>query len=211
MRCWCVSLLLLTCATGCAVTRDVLISTKPSDADLSIDGLSAGKAPLTETFRFSVDAERHTVTAKRFGYKDTSATVGKDDPASPMLIELRPASKHVNFTVLPVPGIVSIDGKVLSPDPVTQISADLEFAIDAQDHWLSHTVSVERPGYKKVEQKINWGDASPEYVLNLDTMRKDLSITTTPPGRRGVDQRRDSGNQPDQLHRLSVSGKARHQ
>lgn len=182
MRCWCVSLLILICATGCAITRDVVISTKPGDADLSIDGLPAGRAPLTQTFRFTADAERHSVTAKRFGYKDTTVTVGKDDPESPMLVVLPPSTKHVNFTVLPVPGIVSIDGKALSPDPVTQMSTELEFAIDGQDHWLSHTVSVERPGYKKVEQKINWGDLSPEYVLNLDTMRKDLSITTTPAG-----------------------------
>ena len=182
MRCWCVSLLLLLCATGCAVTRDVTVLTKPGDADLSIDGLPSGKSPLTQTLSFATEAETHSITAKRFGYKDTSITVGKDEPPSPMLIELRPVTKHVNFTVLPVPGIISIDGKPLSPDPVTQMSTELEFDIDPQNHWLSHTVSVERPGYKRVEQKVNWGDVSGEYVLNLDVMRKDLSITTTPSG-----------------------------
>ncbi len=184
MRCRCVSLLLLLlgCATGCAITRDVFISTKPADADLSIDGLPVGRAPLTQTLTFTNPAERHPVTARRFGYKDTVVSVGKDDPPSPIFIELRPATKHVSFTVLPVPGIISIDGKALSPDPVTQMSTELEFSIDAQNHWLSHTVSAERPGYRKIEQKVNWTDPSPDYYLNLDTMRKDLSITTTPSG-----------------------------
>jgi len=182
MRCWCLSMLLLMCAMGCAATRDVVIVTKPADADLSVDGLPSGRSPLTQTLSFAAETETHAITARRFGYKDANVTIGKDDPPSPVLIELRPSTKHVNFTVLPVPGILSIDGKPLSPDPVTQLSTELEFYVDDQNHWLSHSVSAERPGYKKVEQKINWGDVSGEYVLNLDVMRKDLAITTTPSG-----------------------------
>jgi Tol biopolymer transport system component len=182
MRCWCVSVLLLMCATGCAVTRDMTVLTKPGDADLYVDGVPSGKSPLTQTLSFATETETHSITAKRFGYKDATVGVSKEDPPSPLLIELRPSTKHVNFTVLPVPGIISIDGKSLSPDPVTQMSTELEFYVDPQNRWLSHTVSVERPGYKRVEQKINWGDVSGEYVLNLDVMRKDLSITTTPSG-----------------------------
>jgi Tol biopolymer transport system component len=173
---------MLMCASGCAITRDVMISTRQADADISIDGAPPVKAPLTQTFRFATDTETHSITARRFGYKDSVVTVTKDDPPSPLTIDMHPASKRVNFTVVPVPGIISIDGKMLSPDPVTQTSVDLEFFVDAQNHWLPRSVSVERPGFKKYEQKLNWGDASGEYVLNLDVMRKDLAITTTPPG-----------------------------
>jgi Tol biopolymer transport system component len=188
MRCWYGSLsahgliLLLVCGSGCAVTREVIISTKPADADISIDGQAPAKAPVTQTFSFATDIETHSVTARRFGYKDSIVTVSKDDPPSPLYIELHPLSKRVNFTVVPVPGIISIDGKMLSPDPVSQTSTDMEFSLDAQNHWVPRTVTVERPGFKRFEQKVNWGDASTEYVMNLDVMRKDLVITTTPAG-----------------------------
>jgi hypothetical protein len=188
MRCGCLTLsargllLMLICLSGCAVSRDVVISTNPLDADISIDGQPAVKAPLTQSFSFASDTETHSILARRFGYKDAVITVGKDDPPSPLNIDLHPQSKRMNFTIVPVPGIISLDGKMLSPDPVTQMSPEVEFYVDAANHWLPRTVSVERPGYKKFEQKISFTDPSTQCVLNLDVMRKDLVITTTPAG-----------------------------
>jgi len=176
------AIFMLILAAGCAATRDVAISTRPPDADITIDGLPRGKGPLTQTFTFASDAETHSVTASRFGYSDTTVTVGKDDPQDNLVIELKPRTKRVSFTVLPVPGVVSVDGRPISPDPVTQISADLDFTVDANGHWTTHVASVDRPGYKTVQQTVNWADASPDYILTLDVLRKDLSITTTPPG-----------------------------
>jgi len=209
MRCWYGSLsahgliLLLVCGFGLRGDARSDHLDQPADADISIDGQAPAKAPVTQTFSFASRYRNHSVTARRFGYKDSSVTVSKDDPPSPLYIELHPLSKRVNFTVVPVPGIISIDGKMLSPDPVSQTSTDMEFSLDAQNHWIPRTVTVERPGFKKFEQKVNWGDASTEYVMNLDVMRKDLAITTTPAAPR-LHRRRVVGKQPDQLHRLSI-------
>lgn len=181
MRCCCLVLLVASVA-GCAASRSVTISTRPEDADLSIDGAPRGKAPLTENFVFANDTEIHFVTASRPGYKDQTVRVTKTDDSPALQIDLHPQSKHVSFTVMPVPAVISVDGRPLGPDPVTQTSVDLDFTLDADNHWTTHTVTAERPGYKKVEQKINWTDPSPDYVLTLDVMRKDVTITTSPPG-----------------------------
>ena len=67
----------------------------------------------------------------------------------------------MTFTVLPSRERLSVDGKPISPDPTTQITAELEFTMDAKNQWTSHLVSADRPGYKKVEQRVQWADLRP--------------------------------------------------
>ncbi len=178
---WVVPLLFLG-AIGCATSHDVQISTHPSDAIISVDGVRRGRGPLKETFTFATDAETHVISASRLGYKDVSLQVGRDFDRDSLLMELKPRSKRVTFIVTPVPGTVSVDGKPVSPDPISQGSYDLDFAVDDKGDSATHTVTAERPGYKKAEAKLNWSDPDPNYTLALDAVRKDLSITTTPAG-----------------------------
>lgn len=178
---WIVPVLFLG-AIGCATSHDVQISTRPSDAVISVDGVRRGRGPLKETFSFGNDAETHLVSASRLGYKDQSIQVGRDFDTDSLVLELKPRTKRITFIVTPVPGTVSVDGKPVSPDPISQISVDLEFSVDEKNNWSTHAASVERAGYKKTETKINWNDPDPNYTLALDAVRKDLSIATTPSG-----------------------------
>ncbi len=175
-------LLLLGLVVGCAMSHEVQIVTRPADAVISVDGVRRGASPLKESFSFANDAQTHTVTASRLGFKDQSIQIGRDFDRDSVLLELRPRTKRLSFNVTPVPGMVSVDGKPVSPDPVSQISAALEFSVDAHDEWSTHVVTAERPGYKKAEAKVKWADPDPGYTLTLDALRKDLSISTTPPG-----------------------------
>src|SRR5579862_7659757 len=106
-----VSLLLLAIA-GCVTTREVTISTRPSDAVISVDGVDRGRGPITEKFTYASDTDYHTVTATRVGYEPYVFRAGRDDFDQPTkTLELKLLTRHVAFTVTPVSGVVSIDGK----------------------------------------------------------------------------------------------------
>ena len=98
----------------------------------------------------------------------------------------------------------------MSPDQVSQITAELEFTVNSHNQWTTHAATAERTAFKKAETKINWADADPNYVLALDAVQKDLSITTTPSGA-GLSQRRIARDQPRQQERRCVSGQPGHQ
>lgn len=178
---WVVPILFLG-AIGCVTSHEVSISTHPSDAVISVDGVAHGRGPLKETFTFASDAESHLISASRLGYKDQTLQIGRDFDKDSVVLELKPRTRRVTFIVTPVPGTVSVDGKPVSPDPISQISVDLEFTVDEKKDWSAHTVTAERPGYKKAEAKVSFNDADPNYTLALDAVRKDLAITTTPSG-----------------------------
>ena len=43
-------------------------------------------------------------------------------------------------------------------------------------------MTAERPGFQPAHQTVTWTDQSPSYMLRLSPMKKDLSISTDPPG-----------------------------
>src|SRR5207247_2925454 len=46
----------------------------------------------------------------------------------------------------------------------------------------THQLVAQRPGYERMERVISWQDKEPTYSLRLEPQKKNLSITTTPPG-----------------------------
>lgn len=169
-------------AAGCATQRVVKISASPPDATIKVDGVERGRAPVTEKFVFNNEKETHRVTASRLGFKDQTVQVARDFTQSELLIELRPQTRRVYFSVVPVPGVVLVNGEPLAPEPVGATSVELEFTVDAQNNWNSHTITAERPGWRPASQVVSWTDLDQNYVLKMEPMRKDLSITTDPPG-----------------------------
>lgn len=177
-----IALVLLLWCGGCVTTREVTISAKPADALIAIDGQNQGVGPIQHKFEFHGDQEQHAVTASREGFKDQTVNLSRSFQESALRIDLKPQSKRVTFIVGPVPAIVRVDGKPLSDQPVSQATAELEFTTDAPGHWTHHTVSAERPNWAPVERTVNWADPSPQYVLELKTLHKQVSIATAPPG-----------------------------
>lgn len=183
MRIHPIGLLLLSFAlVGCATTRTVTITARPPDAVLKIDGIDRGRGPITQAFTFTGETDVHRVQASRLGYKDQTVTLTREYDRDSLLIELRPQTKRVTFTVTPVPGVVSVDGKPVSPDPVLTTSAELEFAVDARNNWIGHTARVDRQGFVPSETLVNFTDRESNYTLRLEAMRKNVAITTNPPG-----------------------------
>lgn len=175
-------LLLGACLEGCASHgHTVKITTIPPDARIRIDNEDRGSAPLTETFHFS-DVPSHTVTASRYGYEDQTMVLPESFDKDELVLTLQPHTRRVTFQVGPAPAIISVDGKPLSPEPITQITTELEFTVDPKDHWIPHTASAERPGYARKEVPVRWEDQRALYQITLDPLKKDLHISTDPPG-----------------------------
>jgi TolB protein len=181
MRRW-LGLSILILLSACTVHRTITITPTPPDAILSVDGIPRGVGPLTEEFKFSGSDDVHKVTANREGYKEETLTLTRDDPNTDYQIVLKPLTRRLSFTITPVPAFLDINGTPVSPDPVTQVSREMEFTKDEKNNWTSYTVTASRPGFQPCEITVTWTDPSPDYTLNLQPMQKDLNITTTPPG-----------------------------
>src|SRR5260221_446522 len=62
------------------------------------------------------------------------------------------------------------------------LAALIRAALIAANKGTTYRVTAERPGFQPSERTITWTDSDAPYVLTLEPMRKDLTITTTPPG-----------------------------
>jgi Tol biopolymer transport system component len=174
--------LMLSALAGCATNRTYTILTTPPDATILIDGQEAGRGKATQEIKFSGSEDLHTIAARRLGYAEQSRTVSKADKDPIIRMDLGPVVKRISFRISPVPAVLSIDGKQVSPEPVASASRDLEFTVDAKDVWTSHVVRAERPGWKVAERTVAWSDTATTFELVLQPMTKNLSITSDPPG-----------------------------
>jgi Tol biopolymer transport system component len=59
---------------------------------------------------------------------------------------------------------------------------ELEFTLDKNDRWTTHEVAAVREGFQTAKQKITYTDRPTSYTLNLEPMKKDLSISSKPDG-----------------------------
>lgn len=182
MKAFLLCLCALVMLTGCAVQKNVTITTRPPDALVKVNGAERGRGTIIEKFTFKNPGDVFYVTASRKGFQDRTVTVTRENISDTLPIELRPQVRRISITTSPVPAIISVDGKPITPEPTSAISADVEFTVDSNDEWISHTITAERQGFIKGEQVVNWGDNTPIYNLRLDPMRKDLKITTNPAG-----------------------------
>jgi len=170
------------CLVGCEATRVVTIHTVPADATLRIDGVDRGRGPITEPFAFHSDNDAHRVVASRLGYRDQSEVITRDSDRSDLTIEMKPESRRIHIMVEPAPAVVSVDGKPVSSDPVSVVSTDVELGVDAKNNPITRTLTAERPNFQTAVRKITRNDNDVSYVLKLDPLKKNLNITSSPPG-----------------------------
>ena len=131
---------------------------------------------------FSTTIKRCIASRRRTGYKPQTVQVTRDFSLKDLLIELPPQTREVYFRVEPAAGIVSVDGKPLSADPVEAISTELAFPVDERNYPKTCVVTAERKGFLPARQMVAFSDLNQDYVLTLQPPRKDLSITTEPEG-----------------------------
>ncbi|HEY0007700.1 MAG TPA: PEGA domain-containing protein [Tepidisphaeraceae bacterium] len=175
-------LVAMLCLSGCAVQRTVTITTRPPDATIKIRGIERGRGEITERLIFGENNEVIPITASRKGFQDRTISLTAANVQGTVQIDLKPHVRRVSITTSPVPAIISIDNVAVTPEPVSAFSTDVEFTVDANDNWISHVIKAERQGFVKSETTINWADTRSIYELKLEPMRKDVNITSNPPG-----------------------------
>ena len=172
----------LALLAGCTTTREITISAQPPDAEMTIDGVDRGRGPLIQTFKFNSSDDVHHITAVRLGYAPQTVDLTRDYGGSNLLLTLEKQRRAITLHVKPVPALITIDGSALSDLPVEDTTVTLPFTVDDKNEWTQHVIQATREGYQPAEQTIRWEDTSTDYTLELDAMRKNLSITTNPPG-----------------------------
>ena len=175
---WALALLTLM---GCATTREIRVTAEPPDAAIAVDGITRGRGPITEKLTFHGD-DVHRVTASRLGYTPQTVDLTRNFDKHELNIALQPRTRQVALHVTPVPAVITVDGKPLGDAPTQDATITLRFTVDDKNEWTQHDVQATRAGYQAAEQVIKWEDNATEYLLALDAMRKDLAITTAPPG-----------------------------
>ena len=176
-----------TCAValltvGCATNREITISARPADASINIDGGDVGRGPITQKFTFNGSDDVHHVTASRLGYAPQIVDLTSKYDKPDLLIELKPRTRQITLRVTPAPATISVDGKPQGDAPVSDLTLILPFTVNQNNQWTQHVVDATRPGYQSAAQTIKWDDSTDQYVLAMDFERKDLSISTNPPG-----------------------------
>jgi TolB protein len=180
---WCaLCLLLLSGLVGCSTTRQITVSTHPPDALIRIDGADSGKGQVTQNIVFKGDKDTHTVTVSRLGYQEQSVPLQKSFAGDVLNVALKPLTRKVTINVTPVPAMISIDGQPATSAPSDSVSQTLEFTVDAQNKWTTHTAVAKHPGFSPAMQVITWQDTDPNYTLHQEPQKKDLTIITRPAG-----------------------------
>lgn len=168
--------------TGCVTRREITISASPADAAIAIDGADRGTGPITQKFKFKGADDVHQVSASRLGYTPQTIDLTGSYDKPDLLIQLEPRKKAVTIHITPVPAMVTVDGKPVSDVMIADTTVTLPFTVNERNEWTQHVVQASRQGYQTFEQTIRWEDPASDYTLALDSMRKDLAITTVPPG-----------------------------
>lgn len=176
------SLLLIALAAGCATNREITITTRPPDALIKIDGVDYGKGQVVKRFEFKDKNDTHVVSVSRLGFKEQAIPLKRDYQGNQLNVDLKPLTARITVSVSPAPAKISIDGKPVATDMVESVTQELPFTVDARNNWTTHTITVERPGFERYERVITWQDKEPNYAIRLEPQKKNLNITTTPPG-----------------------------
>jgi hypothetical protein len=180
---WAAPLLLLLIATGCATTREITITARPPDTMISVDnGAQRGMGQLTAIVKFKNGDDIHTATATRRGYQDKTIQLKRDDLATGVEVILEPFHKKLTFSTVPIPADITVGGAPITTGPASQADATLDFTLDDQDNWTKYDVVASRPGWEPAKISVTWTDPSADYVLQLQPKRKNITITTNPPG-----------------------------
>ncbi len=174
--------LVVSALGGCSTTKDISIITRPGDASVKVDGVDVGRSPVVTEIKFKGKDDRHEVAAMKAGYKDQFISLTRDTASEKLVIEMKPVTKKITFTVVPATGLISVNGRALTPEPVGEFTSEMEFTLDSKNKWTSYEVTAERMGFAPAKQTVTWTDKVSNYVLNLEPLRKDLSITSNPSG-----------------------------
>ena len=182
MRLFAICLLVLV--TGCSVTRNITINTRPAGARIEIDGFQ--QPPNVHTFPMTWESdETHNVSAELAGFVPKPVHLRRDDPRSEITVELKPLTRAFTINVVPpVPSQIKINGRPIDSDNHTTYSTpELDVSCDPSTHkWKEYTVTAEREGFKTATATLKYADGKTAYELDLLPVDKEFGVTTDPSG-----------------------------
>lgn len=189
-----------TLVVGCQTTKIVSITSDPGGAMIKVNGVERGVTPLVnERLVFEGASSTLDITASKRGFKDRTVSVTRDSVRDLIELRLPPESKRVTINVGPVPAILAIDGRAMTPEPVSTLTQEVEFFVDARGNFVPRTVTADRPGYRRAEASISFTDNRASYQILLEPVQKNLNITTDPPGSEVSLDGRSVGHSPVQI------------
>jgi hypothetical protein len=168
---------------GCTQSRIFTISTRPPGANVIVDKVDRGRAPVSVELAFASDKDFHVVIARRPGFEEQTRLITADEKKAYFVIDLEPLKRDVAFR-MNVPAHISIDGNRVTGAPTMFYEAKrLSMGIDTKTNsWQSHTIVAEAPGFQTAKQTVSWLDQQNYYDLTLLPLAKDISITASPSG-----------------------------
>jgi hypothetical protein len=191
---WLASVLLASLA-GCTEQRMIAFASRPVPANIRIDGVEQGQAPLTHAFNFDGPKTSFRVELSRPGFKDQTIDITPRSESS-YTIDLKPQTKKITIYVRPFPANISINGRAVTSIPASTYAQEMEFTVDASNKWTTYRISAERPGYMPAERMVAYSDPEAIYTLTLEPMRKDITLTTRPPGAKVMLDEEEIGTTP---------------
>src|SRR5690348_17250546 len=136
--------LVVSGGAGCSQSRIFTISTRPPGAEVTVDSVDRGRAPITVEIAFLHADDIHHASAKRQGFEENTILITPDESKRHLMIDLEPLKRDVTFRTN-VPAYISIDGKRVTKEPVTSYEARrMAMGIDTKTNvWNKHVVIAE--------------------------------------------------------------------
>jgi hypothetical protein len=161
------------------LTKDLLLDTNPTGAELMLDGQRVGVAPVRlPAEAFGYDAENESfiarkLTATKTGYRPTDVDLSWDEGKVDYSVALQIYSKPVRIRTLPADATLKLDGKPLpaADDGVRDLK--LEFPpLDAKGNLQEYKLDVmlNRPGeiWQPASATLAWDNGQEDYEIGLD-------------------------------------------
>ncbi len=187
--------LLFSSLIGCTTTRNFNIDSKPTGAQIKVDGIPQGIAPVVSPIRFSSTTESHVITATKAGFADATESVHFES-STDVTIELKPGTRFVKVNVEPLAANITVNGKPMTKAPVKIWGGELEFSPDENKVWTTYRIGVERLGFQKVEKTISGADKELTWNVMLQPMRKSINVSSSPQGAHVYLDDRELGTTP---------------
>jgi Tol biopolymer transport system component len=159
--------------------KDLVFTTTPSGARISLDGVDVGDSPITvKAAPFVYDPRKEafiprTLVATRPGYPITRQEIGWDEGKSDYNLTLSLFTKRVRIETEPSDVIVKIDGQVLKSEADGARGITLEFPpVNEAGQLKAYTVqaSLEREGerWQPATATLGWDEGQTLYSITLD-------------------------------------------
>ena len=162
-----------------AMKKDVMISTSPAGARLTLDRTDVGDSPVTlrqQSFAYDARSESfvpRSLVATKAGYPPARLDIAWDDGKTEYVLPMPYYQKRVRIETEPAEVAVKVDGKLLPLDADGARSVAMEFPpLNEAGALKEYTVeaSLERDGemWQPASSTLGWDDGKATYTIKLD-------------------------------------------